>query len=119
MRKVSTECAVVITKAAELFAIHLATQSVRTASLRGSRAVRDVDVLHTIHSSDALAFLRMDFPKKALTSATSATVAGEREYFLFLLLPSNFSFSSFLRFGFAIASGREGEGCHTLVVIRR
>eukprot|EP01035_Chromulina_nebulosa_P030643 gene30643-40736_t len=54
VRKVSTECAVVITKATELFAMHLATQSARTASLRGSRAVRDVDVLHTIHSSDAL-----------------------------------------------------------------
>ena len=79
VRKVTTECAVVIAKATELFALHLAAQSIRTASLRGSRSVREVDVLHTIHSSEALAFLRMDFPKKAFASSgqSSSTSAGE------------------------------------------
>jgi len=75
VRKVTTECAVVIAKATELFAMHLAAQSIRTASLRGSRSVREVDVLHTIHCSEALAFLRMDFPKKAIVSSGTSSSA--------------------------------------------
>ena len=102
VRKVSLECAVVITKATELFAMHLAAQSARTASLRGSRAVRDVDVLHTIHSSDALAFLRMDFPKKAITTssgATSATVGNYASKILFcpvILFPPHYNLISYV-----------------------
>jgi hypothetical protein len=41
----------------------------RNASQRGARTIKDSDLLQIIHTTEALEFLRLDFPKKQLEKA--------------------------------------------------
>jgi len=55
-----------ITKATELFLIHLAEKSNEIASKRRGKTIKASDILYAIHREENLQFLRKDFPRKLL-----------------------------------------------------
>jgi histone H3/H4 len=63
VKNVSKEALSVITKATELFIAYLGVRCTNTSAQRGSRSVRETDLVKTIHTLSALDFLRLDFPR--------------------------------------------------------
>lgn len=50
----------------------LARKCAHTVSLRGVRQIKDTDVIQTIHMTEMLDFLRVDFPRKAVAPKPAA-----------------------------------------------
>jgi len=73
IKTVGKESAVAITKAAELFVAFLSLRCVSSASLRGAKSIKETDVIYAIHNSEALHFLKVDFPKPVLGPATKVS----------------------------------------------
>lgn len=71
----SKDTVLLLTKAAELFVGYFARKCARTVSLRGTKSVREIDVIQTVYMHDTLEFLRLDFPRKsAAKQAVTATI---------------------------------------------
>lgn len=62
-----------ITKATELFIGYLALRSAQTTAYRGAKQIKDTDVLQTIHTNEALRFLKADFPRHSAAKTSSSS----------------------------------------------
>lgn len=69
VKAVSKEASVAITKATELFIAYLAVRSHNLLSKRKGKSIRDVELYQTIHTTETLQFLRVDFPKTDVITA--------------------------------------------------
>lgn len=68
VKAISKDAVPLITKAVELFVGFLARKVAYTVSLRGVRSIRETDLIQTIYMHESLEFMRIDFPRKPLTS---------------------------------------------------
>ena len=68
VKAISKDAVPLITKAVELFVGFLARKVAYTVSLRGVRSIREADLIQTIYMHESLEFMRIDFPRKPLTS---------------------------------------------------
>ena len=72
VKAISRDAVPLITKAVELFVGFLARKCAYTVSLRGQRSIREQDLIQTIFMHESLEFMRIDFPRKAAVTTSSA-----------------------------------------------
>jgi len=69
IKNISKEATIAITKATELFVAYLTVRSNTINNKRKGKVIRDVDLYQTIHTTELLQFLRIDFPRSVVTNA--------------------------------------------------
>ena len=66
VKSIGKEATSALTKATEIFLNYLLEKSLDAASIRGSKCIRDNDIVHAVHINSNLEFLRLDFAKATI-----------------------------------------------------